>query len=121
VWSPRITTSCVDCGVGTITLGEWYMVKERVWKQAWKGRRKPLRDEFGIVSGQAILCIGCLEQRIGRRLVKSDFTRAPVNDLSDYDYKSDRLIDRLTRLNRGRPKKGEKNGSIERLMPAHER
>ena len=60
--TPFCTT--IDCGVGTITLGEWYMVKDKVWEQAWAGRRKSWQSK---VPGQEILCIGCLEQRIGRR------------------------------------------------------
>jgi hypothetical protein len=87
---PVVTTNCADCGVGTITLGEWYMVKNKIWKQAWAGRRKWYHD----LPGQEILCIGCLEKRIGRTLVASDFTDAPVNDDSDPDI-SDRMRDRL--------------------------
>jgi hypothetical protein len=34
------------------------MVHDRVWEQAWAGRRKPHHSK---VPGQEILCIGCLE------------------------------------------------------------
>jgi hypothetical protein len=37
---PVAVTNCADCGVGTVTLGEWYWVHKRVWEQAWVGRRK---------------------------------------------------------------------------------
>jgi hypothetical protein len=47
------------------------------------------------LDGQEILCIGCLEKRIGRTLMSSDFTDAPINDPNDPDI-SDRLRDRLT-------------------------
>jgi hypothetical protein len=90
--APRILSRCADCGIGTLTLGEYYMVKDDVWEQAWAGRRKAWH---GKVPGQEILCIGCLEQRIGRTLTSSDFTDAPVNDLTDPDI-SDRFRDRLT-------------------------
>jgi hypothetical protein len=60
---PVCITNCADCGVGTGTLGEWYMVTDDVWEQAWCGRRK---SWHGRVPGQEILCIGCLEARIGR-------------------------------------------------------
>jgi hypothetical protein len=83
---------CADCGVGTFTLGEWYMVKDEVWDQAWIGRRKPWH---GRVPGQEILCIGCLEQRLGRTLMCCDFTDAPIND-SNQDNISERMRDRLT-------------------------
>jgi hypothetical protein len=63
-----------------------------VWDQAWAGRRK---SWHGKVPGQEILCIGCLEQRLGRTLMRCDFIEAPINDPDDGD-KSDRLRDRLT-------------------------
>jgi hypothetical protein len=87
---PSCGTNCVDCGVGTLTLGEWYMVKDDVWEKAWADRRKSwYRDGLGV----EILRIGCLEKRIGRTLTAIDFTYAPVNDLSD---NSARLRERLT-------------------------
>ncbi len=55
---------CVDCGVDTIKADEFYMVHDAVW---------PLHPRDGM------LCIGCLEQRIGRRLVPADFTDALIN------------------------------------------
>jgi hypothetical protein len=96
---PRITTACADCGVGTITLGEWYMVKDELWERAWIGRRKSWHHQLldgvvDVVPGTEILCIGCLEHRLGRTLVACDFTDAPVND-PDKPTISDRLRDRL--------------------------
>jgi hypothetical protein len=101
---PSCITNCVDCGVGTIAIGEWYMVKEEIWEEAWAGRRK---SWHGKVPGQEILCIGCLETRLGRTLMPSDFTDAPVNN-PDKPNMSARLFDRLTKRKRGRPK-GSKN------------
>ena len=68
---PAVITACADCGLGTITAGEYYMVKNEIWEQAWVGRRK---SWHGRVPGQEILCIGCLERRIGRALKACDFT-----------------------------------------------
>jgi hypothetical protein len=90
---PVVTSSCADCGVGTVTLGEWYVVRAEIWEQAWAGRRKSWQRA---IPGQEILCIGCLEKRIGRTLMRCDFTDAPINDLADDSYKSNRLRDRLT-------------------------
>jgi hypothetical protein len=84
--------ACIDCGVNTApglsnrvelergfaanvltgqdgveqTIDEWsevYYVKPAVWQAAGM-------DDFG-----GCLCIGCLEQRIGRTLVPKDFPR----------------------------------------------
>lgn len=68
------------------------MVKEEAWEQAWCGGRKSFH---GKVPGQEILCIGCLEQRIGRTLMACDFTDAPVNDPNDNEM-SARLCGRIT-------------------------
>jgi len=114
--APQIVTRCCDCGAGAIQLGEWYDVHDTVWELAWRGRRKPWH---GVV-GQAVLCIGCLEKRIGRTLCADDFTDAAVN-FRDKGGVSDRMRQRLTaaeslplgppapeKRKRGRPK-GSKN------------
>jgi len=90
---PVVLSACADCGVGTITLGEFYMVRRQIWEKAWAGRRRPWTH----LPGQEILCIGCLEARIGRTLTRSDFSDVPVNDINDGSYRSDRLRDRLIR------------------------
>jgi hypothetical protein len=87
---PVCTTNCCDCGVGTITTNEWYMVDNSVWNRAWAGRRKSYHAK---IPGQEILCIGCLEKRIGRTLCRTDFTDAPIND--PHEQHSDRMRDRL--------------------------
>jgi hypothetical protein len=127
---PVCTTSCADCSIGTITIGEWYVVHDEVWEQAWRGRRK---SWTGRVPGTEILCIGCLERRIGRTLVASDFIPdVPANDPNNGNG-SERLRDRLIaadstppKRKRGRPK-GSKNkrkrgrrpkGSTSRSRPA---
>jgi hypothetical protein len=88
--APVMTTSCCDCGVGTITSGEWYMVKDEIWASAWTGR--PLKPHHAL-PGQMVLCIGCLEQRLGRTLMACDFTDAPVNS---WEPMSARMRDRVT-------------------------
>jgi hypothetical protein len=89
-WAPMIVTRCCDCGLGTNVAREWYMVHDDVWKLAWAGRRKP----WHALPGQSVLCIGCLEQRIGRTLCAADFADAVVND-PEGDI-SERLRRRLT-------------------------
>ena len=60
---------CVDCkqNVGPLGLDEIYMVQDSLWALA---RMTPTGG---------MLCIGCLELRIGRRLVAGDFTDCPLN------------------------------------------
>jgi hypothetical protein len=86
---PYIGLHCDDCGIGTSSLGEYYMVANAVWEEAWAGRRK----WWHRLPNREILCIGCLETRIGRKLTRHDFTNAPINHpaLS----MSDRLLARL--------------------------
>jgi hypothetical protein len=96
---PLMTTNCVDCGIGTLTIHEWYMVNDDVWEQAWAGRRKSWR-----VAGQEILCIGCLERRLGRTLIASDFVPGNPNKGRVSERMRDRLAATVTRRLRGRPR-----------------
>jgi hypothetical protein len=59
---------CRDCGVDTSQtdgISEYYMVNDDLWESA--------------ISTSGMLCIGCLERRIGRRLTAADFTDCPLN------------------------------------------
>jgi hypothetical protein len=73
---------CLDCGVDTGKTHEHYFVKSQVWMQAHHSIR-------------GMLCVGCLENRLGRRLKKDDFTDAHINNPRLYPM-SDRLRNRLT-------------------------
>jgi hypothetical protein len=64
------TAECVDCRWNAVRLGEWYMVHDSVWKAA------------GMETMGGALCIGCLEERLGRHLTADDFMDVPLNDLS---------------------------------------
>ena len=51
-----LIVSAADCGIGTIRLDEWYVVRDDVWEQAWCRRKS-----WHVLPGQEVLCIGCLE------------------------------------------------------------
>lgn len=75
---------CHDCGVPTAPLDgpdEWYTVHDTVWGSA-------------AASVDSILCIGCLEARLGRRLRPADFVPAVLNE-PGYGHHSERLRSRL--------------------------
>lgn len=74
---------CEDCGECTNCIGEYFMVDDEVWYSAITARSKP-----------DMLCIGCVELRIGRLLTKDDFSDAPLNSLP-YWERSERLKTRL--------------------------
>ena len=76
---------CADCGFDTTDL-EYYMVRNDIWAQA-----SPL-DQHDV-----FLCIGCLENRIGRTLSRRDFIDCPLNTEADWP-RSARLRNRLRRL-----------------------
>jgi len=88
---PVVLSRCADCGVGCQNIGESaYMVANDVWALAWPLEKlKPWHK----MPGQQVLCIGCLESRIGRRLTAADFTQCPLNDRG-YE-RSARLRDRM--------------------------
>ena len=75
---PLVDFSCKDCASD---YDEDYMVQNDFWK-AYGG-------------GDGMLCIGCLEKRIGRKLRRQDFTDLPVNEINP-ETQSLRLQDRLS-------------------------
>jgi hypothetical protein len=89
----RLDAICKDCGVDTAPKGrececEYYMVHDKVWSTA------------GMKKDGGFLCIGCLENRLGRELTAADFTSAPVNNPHWWRHSwrhSERLENRLGR------------------------
>lgn len=94
------TYPCLDCGVDTAPCTgrrgcrhagkwEWYMVTEAVWFAA------SLSKQHRIFEGMrhVYCCIGCLEKRVGRRLVKADFAKCPLSRVDTWN--TARLNDRL--------------------------
>lgn len=58
---------CVDCGVDTTKIGEYYMSTDALWSRA------------GMKTHGGMLCIGCLEERVGHKLKSSNFKECPLN------------------------------------------
>jgi hypothetical protein len=77
---------CWDCTACTNCDGEYYMVHDELWEYA--------TEDFG---GDGMLCIGCLENRLGGLLTSDDFTDAPLNSMNLF-CGSDRLRSRLTQV-----------------------
>ena len=60
IWLCKDCKKCISCK------GEYYMVTDEVWRQAQSD-----------LSG--MLCLNCLENRIGRSLTFEDFPDYPIN------------------------------------------
>jgi hypothetical protein len=81
-----MTAFCIDCGMDTAPDDdrrrrgarpwEWYMVHDRVWCAAGMPKCEVIKHN---ASHRDILCIGCLEARLGRRLTPRDFINASIN------------------------------------------
>lgn len=56
---------CVDCNKDTMNSVDYYMVTDAVW------------EKHGV--GNDMLCIGCIEKRIGHKLKANDLVHCPVN------------------------------------------
>ena len=78
--SSRKRFLCLDCKQDTGKMNEFYFINTSLWLSV-------VKDVTGM------LCIGCLENRLGRQLVSSDFTQCFLN--SNTGKKSLRLLDRL--------------------------
>lgn len=74
--------ACIDCREDTGKMHEHYFVHTDLWLAA-----------VGTIRG--MLCVGCLEERLGRKLVPRDFPDVCIND-PRYEPKSARLMKRLT-------------------------
>lgn len=74
--------NCKDCKIHTGKAEEYYMVTDSIWNQ------------YGARSG--MLCIGCLEKRMGRQLTPNDFPEAIINDPNCGRRMSQRLKNRIT-------------------------
>ncbi len=79
--SSKLKWLCVGCKEDTHL--EHFFVVNGVWF-------KVHNSKYGM------MCVGCMEARLGRKLNKNDFTSCYINQLN-YGAKSDRLRDRLTR------------------------
>lgn len=76
---------CVDCDAWTITgsgIGEYYMVQHIWWRIAG--------------GGDGMLCVGCLERRLGFKLCATDFLPSSAVNHTGRAH-SERLYNRLTR------------------------
>jgi hypothetical protein len=90
--------NCVDCGCNTTPrrrgeLWELYMVTDETWQAAGPPPATINHTDGDLFRGfvsalpaeQYFLCIGCLEARLGRTLVPSDFTDCRLNVPSPND------------------------------------
>jgi hypothetical protein len=74
---------CLDCGHHTGLLKEYYMVEDHVWSEVAPSRA-------------GMLCVVCLEHRLGRLLTSADFKDVPLNSSPMWE-RSAILQDRLGR------------------------
>jgi hypothetical protein len=81
--------------VDTWAVGEMYHVHDDLWE--WAVGWRAVGFERAVGPGAVMLCIGCLEARLGRILTIEDFSDAPINwcPLSDAPPRSPRMLARL--------------------------
>lgn len=72
---------CIDCHVDTGAIYEHYYINLETWLSV-------------VGSKTGMLCIGCLEKRLGRKLNKVDFTDCTLNN-PKFTKQSIRLSNRL--------------------------
>ena len=66
----EIVFVCADCRCDILSKGHYVVLTDRVWRQA-----KP-------VSPAGMLCLDCIIDRLGRRLVPSDFADVTINQIN---------------------------------------
>lgn len=72
---------CLDCKVDTGKAHEHYFINTDTWLSV-------------VDSPIGMLCVGCLEHRLGRELNSSDFPDVTINN-PKFEPKSQRLMSRL--------------------------
>jgi hypothetical protein len=77
---------CLDCEVDTFEIDELYVVTDELWARVNPGKG-------------GMLCIGCLEKRLGRELTPDDFPSLPLNSDHHGSPKSERLLERRGGIN----------------------
>lgn len=75
---------CLDCQKNPLVLSEYYMVHDSIWESVVKPKDR-----------EGMLCVSCLENRLGRRLDPGDFSVCLLNTNHDVFEKSPRLLERL--------------------------
>jgi hypothetical protein len=76
---------CFGCGRNCMDLDERFMVHNALW------------NAHGV---EGMLCVGCFEKRLGRRLTPKDFTECDGNNFDGDEkgwLKSPRLLNRMGR------------------------
>jgi hypothetical protein len=76
---------CFGCGRNCMDIDERYMVHNALW------------NAHGV---EGMLCVGCFEKRLGRRLTPKDFTECNGNNFDGDEkgwLKSPRLLNRMGR------------------------
>ena len=75
--------NCAECEVNVKGIFEYhYKLKSEIWLK--------------VANSCDLLCIGCLEKRLQRRLTPTDFTNESVNS-RNFGKKSARLLNRLNK------------------------
>lgn len=78
--------TCIDCKINTHLINEYYMLKHHVWNKAHPANK-------------GMLCIACVERRLGRLLRFGDFADVPLNYISTW---SPLLTHRFNRFRRNK-------------------
>lgn len=79
---------CIGCSVNTHYIQEYYMIHDHLW-------------EIVNPKMRGMLCLGCVENLLGRSLTPADFTDCPLNKSINMGRgivcfkKSPRLMNRL--------------------------
>lgn len=76
---------CAGCGVDTSQIKEHYFLNTELWLQVNNGEER------------GMLCIGCVEKRLGRQLNSFDFPHVHINNPRRYAM-STRLYNRIHRF-----------------------
>lgn len=77
----RARFACLDCRDDVSKIKEYCMLVDSTWYAIHNSER-------------GMLCVGCIESRLGRQLIASDFNNSYLNTSRSFE-RSARLLDRM--------------------------
>jgi hypothetical protein len=91
----RASATCADCNARM--WNEWCHLRRPIWEKVWPGTH--MKSAYAPPAMKHFLCIGCIEERLGRRLTRRDFDlRRLINQLGGrlkFEVRSRRFQARL--------------------------
>lgn len=99
-WLYHRGNRCDDCRKNVHRLGNYMVLRAAIWLKVKPDAEQKYPGRSNGYSYNGMLCLKCIERRLGRQLRHDDFAALPINTILDAPkrecfYKSPELLARL--------------------------